>query len=134
MKLNNPLAFVLPMFLGASLTVVVGACAQDAGTVQEADTEMQSDMAQEMPAMDGHSAGSMEMQRIMMEGQKMPMPPMSGNGDQDFASMMTMHHQQAIKMIDVYEKQGGNAELMALAAQMKAAQQDEIRTMEPYAK
>lgn len=134
MKLNKPLAFMLPMFLGAGLTVVVGACAQDSETAQEQDTGMQSDMAQDMPAMDGHSAGSTEMHRIMMDSQKMPMPPMSGNVDQDFASMMTMHHQQAIKMIDVYEKQGGNAELMALAAEMKAAQQDEIKTMAAYTK
>ncbi len=134
MELTKPLAFMLPMFLGASLTVVVGACAQDTGTAQEQGAGMQSDMAQDMPAMDGHSAGSMEMYKIMMDGQKMPMPAMSGNVDQDFASMMTMHHQQAIKMIDVYEKQGANAELMALAAEMKAAQQAEISTMAAFAK
>lgn len=134
MKLKNPLTVILPMFLGAALTVAVGACAEDSRTTQEQDIPMQPDMAQEMPAMAGHSAGSMEMHRVMMEGQKMPMPPMSGNVDQDFASMMTMHHQQAINMIDVYEKQGVSAELKALAAGMKAAQQGEITTMAPYTK
>ena len=81
-----------------------------------------------------HSAGSMEMHRIMMQGQKMPMPAMSGNVDKDFAAMMTMHHQQAVKMSDVLLQHGKNAELKALARKMKAAQQQEIKQMAPHTK
>ena len=85
------------------------------------------------PSMTAHSAASMEFHRIMMQGGKMPMP-MSGNVDKDFASMMTMHHQQAIKMVDVMLKSGGNAKLKALATKMKASQQAEIKIMAPYTK
>ncbi|MDQ3056720.1 MAG: DUF305 domain-containing protein [Pseudomonadota bacterium] len=55
--------------------------------------------------MKGQSAGSMELHKAMMAGMKMPMK-MSGNVDKDFATMMTMHHQQAVKMSDIYIKHG----------------------------
>ena len=89
----------------------------------------------DMKSMDmkGHSAGSMEMHKIMMSGMKMPMK-MTGNVDKDFASMMIMHHQQAIKMADVQIKQGSNAKLKAMASKMKAAQQAEIKQLSPYTK
>lgn len=81
----------------------------------------------------GHSAGSMELHRIMMQGQKMPMP-MSGNVDKDFAAMMTMHHQQAIQMADVLLKHGKSAELKALARKMQEEQRKEIKQLAPFAK
>jgi uncharacterized protein (DUF305 family) len=84
-------------------------------------------------SMAGHGKGSMELHEVMTQGQKMPMP-MSGNVDKDFATMMTMHHQQAIKMIDVLLQHGSSAELKALATKMKAAQQEEIKKMAPYTK
>ncbi len=64
----------------------------------------------------------------------MAMPMMSGNVDKDFAAMMSMHHQMAIDMVDVLLEHGSSAELKALAAKMKAAQQVEITQMAPYAK
>jgi len=84
-------------------------------------------------SMAGHSAGSMELHRLMTQRKKMPMP-MSGNVDKDFATMMTMHHQQAIKMADVLLKHGRNAEVKALARNMKTVQQKEITQMAPYTK
>ena len=92
----------------------------------------------DMSKMQGHdmksqSAGSMELHKIMMPGMKMPMN-LSGNVDKDFATMMTMHHQQAVKMADVLLKHGRNAELKALAARMKAAQQAEIKQMARHTK
>ncbi|MDQ3229367.1 MAG: DUF305 domain-containing protein [Pseudomonadota bacterium] len=83
--------------------------------------------------MKGQSAGSMELHKAMMAGMKMPMK-MSGNVDKDFATMMTMHHQQAVKMSDIYIKHGNNAQLKALARKMKTDQQAEIRQMAPYTK
>ena len=83
--------------------------------------------------MKGHSAGSMELHKIMSSGMKMPMN-MSGDVDKDFATMMTMHHQQAIKMADVLIKHGGSAELKAMARKMNAAQEGEIKQMAPYTK
>ena len=89
--------------------------------------------AQQDTSMAAHSKGSMELHDAMAQGQKMSMP-MSGNVDKDFATMMSMHHQTAIKMIDVYLQHGSSAELKALATKMKAAQQDEIKKMAPYTK
>ncbi len=83
--------------------------------------------------MKGHSAGSMELHKAMMSGMKMPMK-MTGNVDKDFAIMMTMHHQQAIKMADVHIKHGSNAQLKAMARKMKTAQQGEIKQLAPYTK
>jgi uncharacterized protein (DUF305 family) len=68
-----------------------------------------------------------------MSGMQMQGPmTMTGDVDTDFATMMTMHHQQAIRMSDVLIRQGKNAELRALAQKMKAAQLEEIRKMAPY--
>lgn len=134
MKMKNPVAFALPMFLGAGLALAVGACAEDAKTVQKTDSAAMQPAA--MPAdhaMPGHSAGSMELHRIMTEGSKSPMP-MSGDVDKDFAAMMTVHHQMAIDMADVMLKSGSNAQLKAMAAKMKAEQQDEIKQLAPYTK
>ena len=100
MKIKNPVAFALPMFLGAGLALAVGACAEDAKTAQETDSSaMQPAAMRADHAMPGHSAGSMELHRIMTEGSKSPMP-MSGDVDKDFAAMMTLHHQTAIDMAD----------------------------------
>ena len=134
MKMKNPVAFALPMFLGAGLALAVSACAEETKTAQTAD----STMTQPAPrpadhAMPGHSAGSMELHRIMTDGQKKPMP-MSGDVDKDFAAMMSIHHQMAIDMADVLLESGSNAELKAMAVKMKAAQQEEIKQLEPYTK
>jgi len=49
--------------------------------------------------------------------------------DVQFAQMMIAHHQQAVQMSTLAEKQAADAEVKALAAQIKAAQQPEINTM-----
>lgn len=94
------------------------------------DADMQD---HDMASMKGHSAGSMELHRVMAQGREMPMP-MSGDADKDFATMMTMHHQQGIKMSDVLIQHGDNAELKALAQKMKAEQQKDIAQMAPHTK
>lgn len=97
------------------------------------DSTHQHQKAAQSHSMAGHSEGSMELHRIMMQGQNMPMP-MSGDVDKDFATMMTMHHQQAIQMSEVLLKHGKNAELKALARKMQASQQEEIEKMAPHTK
>lgn len=82
-------------------------------------------------SMAGMGEGSKQLHMAMMQGHGMPMK-MTGNVDTDFATMMTMHHQQAIKMSDVLLKHGKNAELRALAQKMKASQLEEIRKMAPH--
>jgi uncharacterized protein (DUF305 family) len=107
----------------AAITFGTFACAQ-----QQAQPAPKSD------AMAGHAkSASMDMHKAMMQGQSMAMP-MSGDVDKDFATMMTMHHRQAIAMIDVYLQHGDDAELKALAQRMKDAQQKEITQMAPKTK
>ena len=81
--------------------------------------------------MTGMSEGSKQLHQAMMSGMKMPMA-MTGNVDTDFATMMTMHHRQAVQMADVLLKYGKQPELRALAQKMKASQLDEIQAMAPY--
>lgn len=83
-------------------------------------------------AMAGHSVGSKELRHAIMSGHDMRMP-MSGNADKDFAMMMTMHHQQAIDMINVLAKHGQSPELKAMAMKMKAAQTEEIKQLARFA-
>lgn len=83
-------------------------------------------------SMANHSEGSKELHHAMMSGHDMRMP-MSGNVDKDFAMMMTMHHQQAVKMVDVLIQRGTSEELKTMARKMKATQLAEIKTMAPFA-
>ena len=78
-----------------------------------------------------HSDASMQMHMAMMDGGKMTMP-MTGNVDRDFAAMMIMHHQQALKMADVEIAHGNNAELKAMAVKMRADQAAEIKKLEGF--
>lgn len=105
--------------LGAAMTLSVASFANDKSKPGHAHS------------MTGHSAGSMQLHQIMEQGHKMPMT-MSGDVDRDFAAMMSMHHEQAIKMVDVLIKHGKRAELKALAQKMKDAQKKEIQQMAPY--
>lgn len=115
------LPLMIAFALGAALSLSIVAIADD-----KAKPDHAHDMA-------GHSAGSMQLHQIMEQGQKKPMT-MSGQVDRDFAMMMTMHHQQAIKMADVELTHGTHAELKALAQKMKDAQQKEIQQLAPHTK
>lgn len=140
MKPNNPL---LAIALATAVLLAANAGAHEPKAQDVKGHDMSSMQAQDMQGHDmskmqgqdmkGHSAGSMELHKAMMSGMKMPMK-MSGNVDKDFASMMSMHHQQAIRMVDVYVKHGRNAELKALARKMKVAQQAEIKQLAPHTK
>lgn len=117
------------------LAVALAAVSLVSFTVGAHEPQSKQMKGQDMAGMDmkAHSEGSMEMHKIMMSGTKMPMK-MTGNVDRDFASMMIMHHQMAIKMADVQIKDGSNAQLKAMARKMKAAQQAEIKQLSAYTK
>lgn len=147
MKPARPTPVISSLLLGAALTLALGACApKDNADDRAADTPAATPAPDAAPAasaadtaahdgmagMDGQNNASNEMDRIMKESMAMPMT-MSGDVDKDFASMMTMHHQTAIKMIDVYEKGAQSADLKALAQKMKSDQQEEIKQLEPFA-
>lgn len=117
MKPTKTTMLLLPACLIAALSL--GAVTADAGT-PPAKSPM------------GQSPGSMELHAVMAKGHKMPMH-MSGNVDKDFAMMMTMHHQQAIAMVDVLAKRGQSPELKAMALKMKATQAEEIKQLARFA-
>ena len=127
----NPKHSMLVLALAATALVAANVNARDDKPHDMAN--MKGHEMSNMQDMKGHSAGSMELHKAMMADMKMPMK-MTGNVDKDFAMMMTVHHQQAIRMADVLLKHGSNAELKALARKMKAAQQTEIKQLAPYAK
>lgn len=52
--------------------------------------------------------------------------------DQNFAEMMIPHHQQAIEMADLALQKSQNEEVIALATQIKAAQDPEIVEMSSW--
>jgi uncharacterized protein (DUF305 family) len=119
---------VLALALVAALGGAAVAVAHEPAAKGEAQPHSMAGMNHDMAGM---SEGSKQLHQVMMSGMKMPMK-MTGNVDTDFATMMTMHHQQAIQMSDVLLKYGKNAELRALAQKMKAAQAEEIRIMAKY--
>jgi len=121
MSISKTRQFVMPILAALALTASVVAIAHE---------PMAKPAAGKMPM---HSEASMQMKHIMMPGGDMKMK-MTGDVDKDFAMMMSMHHQQAIEMVDVLVKSGRNPELKAMALKMKAAQQEEIKQMAKYTK
>lgn len=79
------------------------------------------------------ASGASQMYKIMSDSQKMSVPK-ADSADKEFATLMTMHHQTAIKMAEAELQSGTSAELKALASKMKMAQQEEIKQMAPYTK
>lgn len=79
----------------------------------------------------GHDPAAMELRKAMMIPGDMKMP-MTGDVDRDFAAMMVMHHQQAIRMADIELRSGHSAALKAMAQKMKDAQQKEITELSKY--
>lgn len=77
------------------------------------------------------SSASMQLHKVMVDGQKMPMH-MTGDVDRDFAAMMIMHHQQALKMADIEIARGASPELKAMAAKMRKDQAVEITQLERF--
>lgn len=108
------------------------ACLFAAMSLATASFAHEPDDAAMKKAMAGHSTGSMELHHTMAKGQHMRMP-MSGNVDKDFAMMMSMHHQKAIDMINVFAKHGQSPELKAMAMKMKSAQTEEIKQLARFA-
>jgi uncharacterized protein (DUF305 family) len=139
MKTHTLMTAVISMTLGAAISVAASAWAHgDRAATSEAFQANQPGSAprasdHDMAGMQARSPGSMELHRIMEESKAMSMP-MTGNVDKNFATMMTMHHQTAIKMSDALLKYSKNDGLRALASKMKAAQQEDIRKMKPYTK
>lgn len=136
---SQSLTVATSMFIGVAVALIATACAQSDTGAQTATTPA-APTAAPAPApagtdhgMAGHSAGSMELHRLMTEGAKQSTSmPMAGDVDKDFASMMTMHHEQGIKMSEVMLQHGKSEELKAIARKIADAQRKEIEEMRPF--
>ena len=138
MKRIVPTAVHLAALLAAALSLASAAHAHDPKKVaaQPTPTSAASGHHAGDHGMPGHDMSKMtpsqQLHHAMKSGSKAM--PMSGDVDRDFATMMTMHHEQAIKMADILIRHGKSAELKALARKMKTAQQAEIQQMARYTK
>jgi uncharacterized protein (DUF305 family) len=79
------------------------------------------------------SHGSQRMHDSMMGGMRrmQGMQP-TGDIDKDFATMMRVHHQQAVDMAKVQVQHGKSIELKAMAQKMIEDQQKEIGELERW--
>jgi len=86
-----------------------------------------------MGQMNAGAAGSQDMKASMMMGMDgMQKMTMSGDTDKDFAMMMKMHHQQALKMAEMELVNGKSAEMKAMARQISVAQKKEIAQFDKW--
>jgi len=86
-----------------------------------------------MGQMNAGAAGSHDMKASMMMGMDgMQKMTMSGDTDKDFATMMKMHHQQALKMAEMELVNGKSAEMKAMARQISVAQKKEIAQFDKW--
>jgi len=83
----------------------------------------------------GHSPGDskgMAMDCDKMGG--MSAMPMSGNVDRDFAAMMKMHHESAIRMSQSELQNGKDPQLREMATRIIEAQKQEIAQLDQWLK
>jgi uncharacterized protein (DUF305 family) len=83
----------------------------------------------------GHTPGhgSEQMHHQMMNGmQGMQSMKPTGDTDKDFATMMKMHHQQAVDMAKVELQHGKSAELKAMSRKIIKEQQKEIAQLDKW--
>lgn len=100
-----------------SITIAIAAALIGAGTMVSVQSNAQHDMHPQTDA-----SPSMQMHKAMMMMGNMKV---SGDVDRDFAMLMADHHLGAIKMVDIYLKNGKNAQLKAMAKKMKVDQTKE---------
>ena len=78
-------------------------------------------------------AGSHDMKAAMMMGMDgMQKMSMSGDIYKDFATMMKLHHQQALNMAEMQLAHGKSSEMKAMAKQIIVAQKKEIAEFDKW--
>lgn len=105
-------------------------------TAQKIITEQQVEIAQFNTLLKGLSADnsdpnfSMEQMENMMKGAKMAdIQIITGDLDNDFATLMIIHHQGAIDNASAYLHHGDNAQLKTMATNIVNSQVKEIQEM-----
>ena len=92
------------------------------------------------PSMPGHKAGSsaqpgggMDMMSAMKDmNARMTSMPMTGDHDVDFAMMMRVHHEGAIRMAEAELRNGKNAEMKKMGRSIISAQKKEIAQIDRF--
>lgn len=92
------------------------------------------------PSMPGHKAGSpaqpgggMDMMSAMKDmNARMTSMPMTGDHDVDFAMMMRVHHEGAIRMAEAELRHGKNAEMKKMGRNIISAQKKEIAQIDRF--
>lgn len=83
--------------------------------------------------MGSHAEHPRDMKSSMMMGMDgMQRMPMSGDIDKDFATMMKLHHQQAVNMAEMEIANGKSPEMKAMAQQIVVAQKKEIEQFDQW--
>lgn len=110
------------------LSATAGAFAADETTDHDKHEKMQTAAATQ-------SQGSKELHDAMMQGmQDMHGMKMSGETDQDFASMMIKHHEQAIAMSKAQLKNGKDPALRRKAQEIIATSEKDIADLRKHSK
>lgn len=78
-------------------------------------------------------AGAHDMKQSMMAGMEgMQKMSMSGDVDKDFAMMMKMHHEQALKMAEMELAHGKSKAMKDMARSIITAQKKEIAAFDQW--
>lgn len=85
------------------------------------------------------SSFTMESEKIMDNmGREADIQIINGNTDQDFATLMILHHNSAVEMARLYQLHGADASLLSMAKNIVESQQEEIKEFQnwliPYRK
>jgi uncharacterized protein (DUF305 family) len=106
----------LPLFAALLACGALASCKKDDSTNLQVQAHDQSTL--------------MTIMHTMMMDMSMMKP--TGDPDNDFAMMMTMHHQGAINMANEELKNGKDTEMRAMATSIIAKQQDEIKQFNAF--
>ena len=115
------------------LAPLAALCLVSAGAQAQTAPAMSPSASMPMGQMQKGAAGSKDMMSSMMMGMEgMQKMPMSGDTDKDFATMMKMHHQQAVNMSEMELAKGKSPEMKAMAKKIIAAQKKEIAQLDQW--
>ena len=109
------------------LVPLIALCLVSAGAHAQKAPAMAASASMPMGQMQQGADGSRDMKSAMMMGMDgMQKMPMSGDIDKDFATMMKVHHQQAVNMSEMELANGKSPDMKAMAKKIIAAQKKEI--------
>ena len=115
------------------LAPLAALCLVSTGVQAQTAPAMSPSASMPMGQMQKGAAGSKDMMSSMMMGMEgMQKMPMSGDTDKDFATMMKMHHQQAVNMSEMELAKGKSPEMKAMAKKIIAAQKKEIAQFDKW--